>query len=476
MIQLARVIAILTAALFYMQATASNHADILIENTEVVDVAAGKILARHTVAVQDGRISGIWPASDSPQDVTADLTIDGSGKYLIPGLWDSHVHFRGGEALVEENKALLKHYPLSGVTTVRDGGGDITPHLLQWRTAIDEGKLLGPRIFTSGPKLDGPEPMWDGSIPVGQLDEVATAIDDLQAMGADYVKLYNGSMSAEIYLALIRESESSGIKVMGHMPDDVDIMEAIEAGLDGIDHLDYVYNGVNPKRHLLGQGGSRTEVRQQMTGARDPAREEEVYTAMRDAGTAVVPTLYMAWLVTAYADTDFSESPELAYMPQGILGTYAMRIESARKASAERMAVFRAYIADQPNLIPGINEAGVTILAGSDAGPFNSYCFPGACLKREMQALVAAGMTPAEVLRSATTEPAAFLGYGDSLGKVAVGFEADLVLLDKNPLADIAATESVDTVILRGRTVLDGAALQRAWEEARTSAKTGAGQ
>jgi len=156
---------------------ATEPYDLVIAGTSVVDVDAGATLPGRTVAVRDGRIAAVWTADEVPEELVASRTIDGTDRWLIPGLWDAHVHFRGGPELAEENRALLPLYPLTGVTTVRDAGGDLTPEFFEWRGAIARGEILGPRILTSGPKLDGPEPTWEGSLALSDPSEVPAALD-----------------------------------------------------------------------------------------------------------------------------------------------------------------------------------------------------------------------------------------------------------------------------------------------------------
>lgn len=448
--------------------------DLVVEDVRVVDVDRGTAL-EGSVAVRDGRVAAVWPAGAVPEGVEAGRTVAGDGRWLIPGLWDAHVHFRGGEELREANRALLPLYPVNGITTVRDAGGDLTPALLAWRDSIGEGRLLGPRILTSGPKLDGPRPGWPGSIALADPSQVPAALDSLQALGVDYVKLYDGSMSPQVFMAAVREAEARGMTVTGHMPLGVDFAEAVEAGLDGTEHLYYVFKGTAANREEVTRRVRAGELGfwdalWSMLDTRDPAREAAVFEAMARKGTVVVPTLHIGNVLSNVERVDHGSDPELALIPPGVRETYRGRVESAERASLESRENNRALRDLMGAMVPRMRDAGVTILAGSDAGPFNSFTYPGFALHAELEALVEAGLTPAEALRSATTAPAAFLGLDDELGRVEPGYRADLVLLDADPLADIRATRSVSTVILRGEDVLDretlGAVLRQVEERA----------
>lgn len=170
-------------------------ADLILTNVHVVDVVEGVVLRDRTVAIEAGRISAVFTADEAQGLEVSSQRMETGGRYLIPGLWDMHVHFRGGDSVIEENRALLPLYIANGFTTVRDAGGDITSAIFDWRAQIAEGSLLGPRILTSGPKLDGPANGWDGSIRLSAPGQVAAAFDSLQALGVDCVKIYDGSTS-----------------------------------------------------------------------------------------------------------------------------------------------------------------------------------------------------------------------------------------------------------------------------------------
>ncbi|MDT0643805.1 hypothetical protein RM553_13270 [Zunongwangia sp. F363] len=172
--------------------------DLLISNVNIVEVKSGELKENQLILVNGGSISHIDDAANL-EEYRAKEILDAEGKFVMPGLWDMHVHFRGGDSLVEENKNLLPLFLAYGITTVRDAGGDITPSVLKWRKAIAENKIAGPTIFTSGPKLDGRNPAWPGSIPVTNQEEIKAALDSLQELGVDYVKMYDGSLSPESY-------------------------------------------------------------------------------------------------------------------------------------------------------------------------------------------------------------------------------------------------------------------------------------
>lgn len=431
-----------------------------ITNVTVVDVTNGDLLEQQTVLIKDGMIESVL----SNAEVTADSIIDGSGKYLIPGLWDMHVHFRGGDSLISENKHLLNLFIANGVTGVRDAGGDITSHVLRWRDAVATGNLLGPTIFTSGPKLDGPDASWAGSIELESAEDVPAAIDSLGVLGVDYVKLYDSTISGEAYLAAIAEAEERGLRVTGHMPFTVRFNEAVKEGLDATEHMYYVLKGTSSRedeiteeiiqRQYTDDPLSFWDALPPILSSYDESTAQNTYRLMKENGTAAVPTLHIGEVLDYMTEVDHSDDEYLDYIGPGIIKTYDRRLRAAQNSSEAALQRSRDLQKKFVELTGEMHEAGVTILAGSDSGPFNSFTYPGISLHRELEALVDAGLTPAEALKAATINGAEFFGLGDEFGQVKEGFVADLVLLNSNPLQDIRNTLDIDAVLWKGERLL----------------------
>ncbi|HEX6982987.1 MAG TPA: amidohydrolase family protein [Balneolaceae bacterium] len=456
---ISRIVLFLTAVFFITACSNTEKtADLLIRGANIVDVETGEILTNKSIEIRDGEIVGIF---NSNQNIAASDTLIANGKYVIPGLWDMHVHFRGGDSLIDENKDLLKLFIANGVTTVRDAGGDLTLAVLEWREKIENGELIGPKIFTSGPKLDGADPTWAGSIELTSPDQVPAAFDSLEALNVDYVKLYDSSISAEVYLAAIEEAEKRGLPVTGHMPFTVDFNEAVGRGLDATEHMYYLLKGSSSKEEAITR-----EVREGTYGfwealtkaieTYDADTAAATYEQMVDAGTAVVPTLYIGKVLAYLNEVDHSGDTYLNYIGEGIQQTYRGRLQAARRSSAEAIERRRNLRAKFMDMIPDIHEAGIPLLAGSDSGPFNSFVYPGISLHKELQELVAAGLSPLEALQTSVINGPAFFGVSNSYGKVQQGFVADLVLLNSNPLEDIENTEDIYAVILQGNVVIEG--------------------
>lgn len=447
-------------------ADAQPRPDLAITNVQVVDVDNGEVLPGRTVTIAGDRITGIHASAAASEG--AARVIDAEGRYLIPGLWDMHVHIRGGIALAEENRRLLPVYLANGVTTVRDAGGDLADSVLVWRDRIVRGELRGPRILTAGPKLDGPSGGWDGSIRLASPADVSAAFDSLETLGVDYVKLYDGSMTGDVFLAAIDEARRRDLIVTGHMPYSVDFREAVEHGLSASEHLYYVFKGTAANEDSVTRATARPAEGERPLGfwtalalmrpRYDEARAAETYRRMAAAGTAVLPTLHIMRTLSYVTETDHSDDAELRYIAPAFEATYEGRVQSARRSPPETRRE-RQLLNDRfIRMVPELHAAGVTILVGSDAGASNSYVYPGTSLHAELAELVAAGLSPAEALRAATMEAAAFMRLGEVRGRISEGYRADLVLLGANPLEDIAATRAIEAVVFGGE-VLDRAAL-----------------
>ena len=442
-----------------------SRADLAIINATVVDPASGRVLPQHTVTVEDGVIVQVRPTADEDASGIAARIMDARGRWLMPGLWDAHVHFRGGEELAEANRRLLPLYLANGVTSVRDAGGDITSHILSWRRRIAAGELAGPRIYTSGPKLDGPTGGWDGSIRLTEPSQVPAALDSLERLGADYVKIYDGSVPADVYLAIIREAERRGKPVTGHMPFSVDFRDAVLAGLDATEHLYYAFKGAaaNEAEVTAAVRAGEMGFWDALAVLRDgwsEARADSLWREMARDGTGVVPTLHIDDVLGHVADTDHSADPQLAYIDPAIEATYQGRVRSARRSSEamrqERIDRHDTFV----RMLGDMHRAGVPVYAGSDAGPFNSYVYPGWSLHEELAALVDAGLTELEALRSATIRPARLLGVDGRVGRIRPGYDADLLLLAADPLADIGNARRIEMVVQANGAVWTAAELE----------------
>jgi len=446
-------LSLLLALLLAISCSKTPTLDLLITHSEVIDVETGNIFSDHQIGLLNGKIKFI--DDDYSKTYTAKETLDAKGKYVIPGLWDMHIHFRGGESLIEENKQLIPLFVANGITGVREAGGDMTNMIFEWQDEIASGELIGPKIFTSGPKLDGPKATWAGSIPVVTKEDAAAAVDSLINMGADFVKLYDSRISREAYIWILEEAEKRGIRTSGHMPFTVTLEEAVTAGLGSIEHLYYPLKGSSLEElevtedNIAGRAsfwGSMDRLMASIT----PEKETSMFNMLKENDTYVTPTLFIGNTLTNLKNTDHSNDQYLDFVGDGIIETYQGRIRSAMRASESfstmRQNLNRTFI----ELAPKLFNAGVQLMAGSDCGASNSYVYPGISLHQELQAMVAAGIPEIGAIQAATINGARFLGVEDDYGSLKAGKFGDLLILEGNPLEDINNTQAINYMVMQG--------------------------
>ena len=421
--------------------------DVLILNASIVDVASGEILQERLVGISGDTIRFVGEMADSER-YEADKTINAENKFLMPGLWDMHVHFRGGDTLVEENKDFLPLFLAHGITTVRDAGGDITPSVLEWREQIANGTLEGPRIFTSGPKLDGDSPAWPGSIQITNTQDIEKALDSLEAMGVDYVKMYDGNLTKEMFYEIIKAAEKRGLKTTGHMPLSADFLEAVDHGLDGTEHMYYALKAGSPIADSLTALNLGYGMMDQIIETYDPELAQQVFEKMVARDVYVTPTVHIGKTLAEMLDVDHSQDSLLNYMGPGVRESYQGRINSAQRAR-DAGSTSRSKMEQQTSaMLAPMYEAGVKLLAGSDSGAFNSFVYPGGSLQDELQSFVKAGLSPQQALTTSVIYGPSFFGLEEFYGAVAEGKVADLILLEKNPLEDIENIRDIEAVII----------------------------
>ncbi|MEP6260106.1 MAG: amidohydrolase family protein [Gillisia sp.] len=424
--------------------------DILISNVKIVDVEYGKVTTGKLILIEGDTIRRIVDEKEI-NNFVAKETLDAGGGFIMPGLWDMHVHFRGGDTLIAENKDLLPLFLAYGITSIRDAGGDITPALLEWRDQITQGDLDGPRIFTPGPKLDGTNPAWPGSIRVTTVEEIEKALDSLESLGVDYVKMYDGNLTKEAFYEIIKAAGKRGLKTTGHMPLTANFMEAIDHGLDGSEHMYYPLKACSPISDSLTDLNRGYGIVEQLIDSYDPELADEVFKEMSAKNVFVTPTLYIGTTLAEILEKDHSRDSLLNFVGRGIQETYKGRVEGAKRAQASGSEMRQKMEAISARMIRPMYDAGVSILAGSDCGAFNSYVYPGESLLGELKSLVGAGLTPREALETSVINGPKFFDLLEFFGSVGQGKVAHLVLLDENPLEDLANLGNPAAVIKSGK-------------------------
>ncbi|MEO9872136.1 amidohydrolase family protein [Ekhidna sp.] len=431
---------------FSCTSTETESFDLLITNASILDISEGSISKHKVIGISNDTIR-LVASVESVNRYTADQIIDAKNNFVMPGLWDMHVHFRGGDSLIAENKDLLPLYIAHGVTTVRDAGGDITPSVLEWRSEIRDGKLLGPDIFTSGPKFDGVNPAWDGSIRIENTNDIDPAMDSLMQLEVDYFKTYDGSLSNEMYYALIKEAESRNVNITGHMPMNASLMKAVNLGLDGIEHLYYALNATSPMGDSLTQLNRGYGILPELLESYDYTLANEVFIKLASKNFYATPTLYIGKILNQLPFDDHSEDSLLTSMGKGIQETYSRRIKSAMSRSASAQEFNTSMREKFVEMVKPMHEAGINLLAGSDCGAYNSYVYPGASLHGELFMLVEAGLTPLQALQTSIINGPQFFELDNYFGSLDVGKVANLIILSENPTQNIQSIKKIEWVV-----------------------------
>ena len=462
------------AALFALASpafAATMNADVIIRHATVVDVEHARTIADQAVVIRGGDIVAVGADRAIASRWSATQTVEAGGRFLIPGLWDMHVHFGGGPDMVAENKALLPLYVAHGVTTIRDCSGDLSQQVLAWRGEIARGDLFGPQLFTSGAKIEGLKPIWKGTIEVGSKADADAAIARLQRDRVDFVKITDNTLDPQLFLYAVSRARSAGLRTSGHIPQSLTVGQAVDAGISSIEHLDYAYKaGARDEAAIAAAYAAgrldRAGVERRVEAGFDHAAATAAYRKLARKGVFVTPTLNIS-RIQAWLDTEtHADDPFLAYIGPKLRKSYDWRVQRAAKATPAEVAARHEHYTRMARILPLLQKAGVTIMAGTDAGILNSFDYPGVGLHEELKLFVDNGLTPAQALSAATRAGPAWFGKLDRHGAVEAGKAADLVLLDRNPLQDIDATRAVHTVVLRGK-VHDRAALDGMLADAR---------
>jgi hypothetical protein len=428
-----------------------------ITHVTVIDVATGNELPDRVVTLQNGHIVSV-----APSDLAAlpqGRIVDGHGGFLIPGLWDMHVHVQDLED--------LPLYIANGVTGVRMMSGSKNTKELRAKLATAP---LAPEIIVPSAIVDGDRPVWEGSIIVRKPDDARRIVDEIKSDGADFIKIYNG-VPRDAYFALADEAHKQNIPFVGHLPYQVRASEASDAGQRSIEHLDGIAFACSKREQDLirelqpGRYLEKMNLVVEALHSFDGARCQVLLAQFRRNSTWQVPTLTVHRAMGRMNDSAFTSDPRLVYMSGEVRRRWQpendFRFRRWRPAEFE---LHRGVFAADKQMVGIMFRAGVPLLAGTDA--MNPYCMPGFSLHDELALLVESGLTPLAALQAATLRPAEFLGRSEDIGAIAPGKRADLVLLAADPLADIHATTQIQAVWRDGQ-YLDRAALDQLLAEAR---------
>jgi len=421
----------------------------------VVDPETGKVLSGRTVVMEGSRIVSV--GSKAPQGARV---VNGAGKFVMPGLWDMHSHFRASGGDLELNVA-------NGVLGIRNMGASENVYAL--REAIATGKKRGPKIVTSGAIIDGPD-SWSNArftVSVKTPEEARAAVRNHKSKGADFLKPYD-QLTPELYQALMDEARVQRIPVGGHLPGAIRALEAASAGQRSFEHgmplgaaspdeAGYlreradqsVFREAMRTKNFALIPAKIARVENDMMDQFDRKRADEFYRELGKLGVFLCPTL-VTYRSLTFID-DIVAKPDLRAVYATAKERETWKPENgmlARYRTEDYKAMRKRQYAKVMEEIPRARALGVRFLAGTDVTlPF---IYPGFSVHDELALFVEAGLTPAEALRTATTYPAMLLGLTKSWGRVAKGYEANLVLVDGDPLKDICNTARIAAVVRNG--------------------------
>jgi imidazolonepropionase-like amidohydrolase len=419
---------------------------LVLNNVTVVDVRTGALQPEQTVILERNHIASVGPSKLAKYPRNAP-TVNCRGLFLIPGLWDMHVHLVFGDWFPGAQDISLPLFVANGVTGVRDMGSELD--IVQgWRNQIEAGRLIGPRILTSGPMLDGPKPRFPSSVAIATPEDAHRAVTDLKLRGADFIKLQS-LIPRDAVFAIAEEAKKQEIPFEGHVPDAVRASEMSAAGMKSFEHLIGIFEGSSPAEDEFLKG-NKTEGR--FLATYDPARAAALAAILVKNQTWQCPTLVWERGGNLIDVSNFSKDTRVKYVPASWKNKTWRRFteEITQGYGADDLTIRKTFVEKELEVVGMLHKTGVPFLAGTDT-PAGVHIFPGYSLHEELQRFVASGFTPLEALRTATINPARFFGKEDQLGAVEKGKLADLVLLSANPLEDIANTQKIAGVILNGR-------------------------
>lgn len=428
---------------------------LIIDHVAVVNSTESLSKSDVSVVIVGDKIESVGPYSSVKRRSDA-VVVNGTGKFLIAGLWDMHVH------TLSKNQP-DRFFPLfvaNGITGIRDMGGDLSlKEIAQLKRDTSTGARIGPEIYAAGPILEGEHPFWPFSLSVRNKAEVRKAVSQLVGEGADFLKVYN-TLSRDAYLAIASQAMEVRIPFVGHIPDSVTPSEASDLGQKSIEHLwgisPYLSSSPDQLKKMSAEANDADDpkvardlfyqVNQAILTSYDPKKADVLFEKFARNGTWQTPTLTVLRSYASIHNPSLRDDPRNAYIPSDLRKFW----DSMGGAPDSRNDEIQLRLfAEDIRIVRAMHFLHVPLLAGTDTP--NPYTYPGFSLHEELQLLVPAGLSAAEALRIATLGAAEFLGVQHDFGSIEEGKVADLVLLDANPADDIRNTQKIRAVVLRGK-------------------------
>lgn len=436
----------------------TNDSVLVIRGGTLVDVKSGNEIPDSVIVVRGDRVELVSTEGKASAVPAGARTIDATGKWIIPGLIDSHAH-----AGTEESVP-LELYVANGVTTIRNPGGNIT-ELRLTREKLLRGQIKGPRLFFSGPLLDGVPPVWPaGSLLVDTPERARSAVNFLADQGVDFVKVYNNVKEPELKV-IVQTAKERGLPIAGHVPRTLTMTRAIELGMTRLEHI-----RITGKEMLTAEEAAAIDPlplgrREPMLWQRFDLKSEKMHSLVRRLAESRVfldPTLVVDEFFDASSREAEAADSNNQYFPKSEVeeqlkswNTGPFEIPPELRQAAQEV------LQKEEKFVGMCSEAGVRIIAGTD-GPAIGRLAPGFGLHRELELLAASGLSPIQALRAATITAAEALGKQDRLGTVEQGKLADLVIVDADPLSSVQNLGRIHLVIQGGKSYQPGALLDEA--------------
>jgi hypothetical protein len=421
-----------------------GKAQYYLAHVNIIDVEQGKVMTNRYVYIDGHRIKSI---SSHPIENAKLRAYDCTNKYLMPGLWDMHIHDAGDNSSNRHEYVPL--FLVNGVTGIRDMWG--SDEMLKLKADIETGRFPGPRMIIGSPIIDGEKPFFKTALSASTAIQGRHYVDSLSAAGYDFIKIYT-MVREPVYLAIADECKKKGIAMEGHLPMEIGLEEALDAGQRSFEH------NFNVNRYLTGKEAEYLKWSHHYLDTVHPPLKAEfmvhneplgvsekdfrlpssVLNKMIENRVAIVPTLTLAQGRSINADTMLKRTKGLEYLSSAFVNYWTRQHPVLPKELLQAFGAAAKFLMDK----------GVLILAGTDVN--NPFCVPGFGLQQELINLHNAGLTNLQVLQTATLNPAKFLYKEKEMGTVTAGKLADLLILDDNPLSDIRNTQKINAVIVNG--------------------------